>query len=262
MLVDGPDCRLWVEVAGEGAPVSVWTHGVTSSIAPLRRLSARAAGTRVLLDLRGHGQSEAPPPEAGYDHAAMRRDLEHVAARFGATRAFGVSMGAGAILSMLASDPDRFERAALLIPASLDGPNLAAQGIFPGEADEIERTALPDLAARAETAPVYAELFARRPHLRALVRERIAGINPAGAPRALRGYVDGPPPVADAESLRRVRAPVLILAHEGDPIHDAAVARRLAELLPNSTLRMWPETLAMFDDEDALAGDIAAFLTC
>jgi 3-oxoadipate enol-lactonase len=260
-LIDGPDCRLHVDVLGEGAPVSIWTHGVTSSIDVLRPLAAGARGTRVLLDLRGHGGSDAPPAEAGYDHAAMRRDVEHVADLYGAMRAFGISMGAGAILSILADEPDRFERVALFIPASIDEPNEAAAAVFPNEADELERVPLEEPAARAETAPVYAALFARRPHLRALVRQRILGMNPTGASRALRGYVSGTPPVGDVEALRRVRAPVLILGHEDDPIHDAAVARKLAEIFPNSELHIWPETLAMYDDLEGFATLITMFMS-
>jgi pimeloyl-ACP methyl ester carboxylesterase len=86
-------------------------------------------------------------------------------------------------------------------------------------------------------------------------------MNRTGVPRALRAYVSGSYPVGDAEALRRVRAPALILAHENDPIHDADVARRLAGLLPNATLRVWPEPLSMYDDVDAFATEIGDFLS-
>ena len=70
-MIDGPDCSLWVETEGSGQPVTVFAHGVTSSVAELQPLAARAPGTRVLFDFRGHGRSESPPEAAGYDH----RDL-------------------------------------------------------------------------------------------------------------------------------------------------------------------------------------------
>src|SRR5437763_14276987 len=91
-MIDGPDCGLWVEVVGSGDPVTVFAHGVTSSIAELEPLAARAPGTRVLFDFRGHGRSESPPEEAGYDHAAMPRDLKHVADPYDATQRCGISM--------------------------------------------------------------------------------------------------------------------------------------------------------------------------
>jgi len=52
----------------------------------------------------------------------------------------------------------------------------------------------------------------------------------------------------------------LILSHEDDPIHDAKIARRLAELLPNATVRIWPEPLSMYDDLDSFATLIGTFL--
>jgi len=85
-------------------------------------------------------------------------------------------------------------------------------------------------------------------------------MNQTGVPRALRAYVSGSYPVGDAEALRRVRAPALILAHENDPIHSADIARRLADLLPNATLRVWPEPLSMYDDIAAFQAEIGAFL--
>jgi pimeloyl-ACP methyl ester carboxylesterase len=66
--------------------------------------------------------------------------------------------------------------------------------------------------------------------------------------------------VKDAEALRKVRAPALILSHEHDPVHDAKIARRLAELLSNATLKVWPEPLSMYDDLDAFAALIGGFL--
>src|SRR5439155_20068390 len=117
-----------------------------------------------------------------------------------------------------------------------------------------------EVVDRTIDAPAQAPLFARRPYWRELWRARMMRMNPTGIPRALRAYVSGSYPVGDAESLRRVRAPALILAHENDPIHDAAIARRLAELLPNSTLHIWKEPLSMYDDVAAFATEIGDFL--
>jgi pimeloyl-ACP methyl ester carboxylesterase len=260
MLIDGPDCKLWVEERGEGTPVSVWSHGITSSSAEVSAFSARTPGTRVLFDFRGHGQSEAPPPEAGYDVWAMRRDLEFVAGEFGATRAMGTSMGAGAILSLLSDEPERFERVVLFIPAWV------FPGGHPGEtnylklAELLETHTLEEVAELQTTQPEHQPLFSARPHWRDLVRWRIMHMNREGVPRALRAYSKGKPPVENPDLLRRVESPVLILAQENDPVHDIAVARRLAELFPNATLREWPQPLAMLDDLPGFARLIGDFL--
>jgi pimeloyl-ACP methyl ester carboxylesterase len=259
MLIDGPDCLLHVEVLGAGAPVTVFAHGITSSVEEIRYLAARTPGTRVLFDFRGHGHSESPAPEAGYGQAAMRRDLEQIANRFGATRAVGVSMGASAILSILEDDPSRFERIVLLIPARLDEPNETTP-TYSALADALETQSIEAVAEASAQAPEYAELFAARPKWRNLVRRRILRMNAHGIPHALRAYAAEGGPVGDVERLRKVEAPVLILAHAGEGVHDIEVARRIAELLPDARLRAWDEPLAMFDEPAALAALIGDFL--
>lgn len=258
-LIDGPDCRLNVEVRGDGTPVTLFAHGITSCVAELEPFSAGTPGTRVLMDLRGHGASDRPPHRTGYGPDAMRRDIACVADRFGATRAFGVSVSADALTAILADDPGRFERVALFLPGALDEPNDGAAH-FPEFAADLERMSLEDYADKALADPVYGLLFAKRPAWRALVRQRILRMNRDGVPRALRAYRDAAPPVPDPERLRAVAAPVLILAHEDDPVHNAAVARRLSGLLPNATLRIWDEPLAMLDDVPAFARIVGEFL--
>lgn len=259
-VLEGPDCPLFVQVLGEGEPVTVFAHGLTGSIEEAEPLAARAAGTRILFDLRGHGRSGRPPAEAGYDHAAMRRDLEAVAGAYGATRAVGISVGAGAIMNLLADEPDRFERVVLFIPATIDAPNPTADALFPLEASWLETMTLEEVAARILADNEGGDLLTRRPYWRDLIRERVLRMNGDGVPRALRAFVEGEPPVKDATRLAAVTAPVLLLAHEGDPLHDAAIARRLADTFPNALLHVWAETLAMYDDLDAFAELIADFL--
>ncbi|MBI4728660.1 MAG: alpha/beta hydrolase [Acidobacteria bacterium] len=259
-FVAGPDCRLWVDRRGEGEPVTVFAHGVTSSADEVAPMAARAPGTRVLFDFRGHGRSDSPPERAGYGHDAMRRDLETVADRFGATRAFGVSMGAGAIMNLLADHPDRFERVAFFIPASIDSSARQAADSFIAFAERLETGDLDAVAEMLLAAPEFAPLFERRPRWRALVRRRVMRMNATGVSRALRAFAAGPAPVADSEALRRVAAPALVLGHEGDPIHPAAVARRLGELLPGAEVRIWPEPLSMLDRPAEFAALVGRFL--
>ncbi|HEX9696214.1 MAG TPA: alpha/beta hydrolase [Actinomycetota bacterium] len=259
-LIEGPDARLNVEVRGAGTPVTLFAHGITSCIAEIEPWAAGTQGTRVLMDLRGHGASDRPPPEAGYGPDAMRRDIACVADRFAATRAFGVSVSAEALCAIMAGRPDRFERVALFLPGALDEPNDGAAH-FPEFAADLESMTLEDYAGKALADPVYGLLFAKRPAWRALVRQRILRMNRDGIPRALRGYRDAPPPVPDPAPLAAVEAPVLILGHEDDPVHDAAVARRLASLLPGATLRIWDEPLAMLDDPAAFARLVGSFLS-
>lgn len=249
---------LWVEVIGRGRPVTVFAHGVTGSTADLVPLAARTPGTRVLFDFRGHGRSECPPEEAGYGHDAMRRDLETVATRYGATRAFGISVGAGAILSAVADNPERFERVALFMPAMIDQPSPDAS--FGPLAEELTSLPLEEVARRALQSAEHSPLLTRRPYWQAIVADRIMRMNSTGVPRAIRAYASGEPPLSDAAALAAVRAPFLIAGHEDDPIHDSEIARKLCALLPNARLEIWPEPLAMYDDLESFSSMIGAFL--
>lgn len=87
------------------------------------------SGTKVLFDFRGHGDSERPGPGA-YSMAHFAGDVEAVASTFGATCAAGVSLGSGAILRLLCSRPDRFERLVSLLPARLELSPTPGPGCF------------------------------------------------------------------------------------------------------------------------------------
>ena len=191
----------------------------------------------------------------------MTRDLAFLADCFDATNAWGTSMGAGALMALLGAQPDRFSRVAFFIPACIDVPNEAAAGLFPREAALLERFPVEELAARAMTSDAYATLFAARPYWRDLVHARFLRMNGTGIPRTLRAFVEGGPPLRDASVLSNVRAPALVLSHEGDPIHPATVARTLAATIPNARAEIWPETLAMYDDIDATARLVGAFFS-
>lgn len=258
MLVDHDGVRLRVEVHGTGSPVGVWAHGLTSSVEEIEPFSAATPGTRVLYDLRGHGGSDAPA--SGYGYEDLLRDLRFVADRFAATYAFGVSVSAETLVLLAAREPQRFERLVLMIPGALDEPNAGAAH-FADVARDLESMPADVYAERCLSDPVYGLLFRKRPHWRPLVRERLSRLNATGVPRSLRSYVGADPPLRDPTPLRNVDVPVLIVAHEDDPVHDVKVARRIAELLPKATLEVWPEPLAMLDDVDAFARRVARFLT-
>jgi len=260
-LIDGPACDLWIETVGEGAPVTVVAHGLASSSRDLLPLAQRLPGTTVLLDLRGHGRSDSPSEDVGYDHLAMRADVEHVANRCGATHALGVSLGAGAIMNLLGDHPDRFERIVFVIPSRIDEPCDDVEGTF-AMADLIERKPLEEMADEMLAMPALAGLLERHPGWRTQIRGQLLAMNPVGVPRAYRAYAFGRPPLDDAERLRHVRAPVLIAANANDPAHPVEVSRRLAALLPNAELDVYTEDFAMFiDDLDRFAARAAAFLT-
>lgn len=259
-LIDGPDCRLWVDVVGDGDPVTVVAHGITSSSEEIAAFVWQTPGTRILFDFRGHGRSESPPEEAGYDTAAMRKDLAFVADTYRATQVLGVSMGTSATLHLLGDEPDRFARLLFFIPSRVDKNTEVSKDRYPALAHMLETMPLDVVADTIVNAPESQPLINARPAWKELMRARVLRMNATGIPRALRAFADGLPPCPDATVLKRVHAPTLILAHEDDPIHPSAVARQLGELLPNAEVRIWPAPLAMLDDFAAFSKTVADFL--
>jgi pimeloyl-ACP methyl ester carboxylesterase len=249
--------RLAAEVTGDGEPVTVVAHGLTGNRTQLAGLAPMIPGTKVLFDFRGHGESDRPPPGA-YSMDDFAADVDRVAADFGATRAIGVSLGGGALLRLLSSQPDRFERIVVGLPARL---REAGEG----------RSRLLRLADLLEAHPVdeVAEMMLREEEERGAFdgfawskevrRTALLSMNRDGIPAAIRGCIDDPP-VRDRQALSAVRAPVLVFGQEGDPVHDAGVARGLAAVLPNAELLMYESPEALVADLVGLVSRIAEFL--
>ena len=99
--IDGPVGRLHYVVTGEGAPTTLFVPGLAQSIADTRPFGSAVTGARVFVDLRGHGGSTAPESADGWTYEALAGDVRAVADAVGATRALGVSLGAGALAQLL-----------------------------------------------------------------------------------------------------------------------------------------------------------------
>lgn len=222
-----------VAVVGSGAPVTVFAHGLGGSQAETRPLAARVAGTRLLLTFRGHGESDALP--GGWDYDILAADLLGVADAFGADRVVGLSVGAGALMRVLSRQPDRFRRLAFVLPAALDasrpdGATLRVRtlgdAIDRGDDDAVTELLLEEVPAAVR----------ERRGVRALVGRRAAQLVSRPAPRPL----GDDRPLADRAQLAAVRAPALVVAQHGDPLHSLDVATDLATALPNAEQLILP----------------------
>ena len=118
--LDGPNTSLEFITTGSGSPATVFAHGLTGTIETTRPFGSGVKGSRTFINFRGHGPPAAP--ETSWTYAALADELSAVADRVGATQALGVSMGAGALCSLLAHTPLRFERLVFVMPAVLDRP--------------------------------------------------------------------------------------------------------------------------------------------
>ncbi|HEX8004685.1 MAG TPA: alpha/beta hydrolase [Mycobacteriales bacterium] len=227
---------LHAEAYGSGDPVTVFAAGLGGTIPETRTLASGVGGTRVFYDVRGHGGSGVPA-DGDWSYAALAGDLRAVAGAYGATRAVGVSMGAAAMLGVLAAAPDRFTHCVFFLPAILDTAR-----------SDVATTRLGRLAARIDSGDVAAveELLAAElpaplrssPEVVAYVRARAATLSGPGVAGLVRCLVSSAP-VASRAALAPVTARCLVVGQEGDEVHPARLARELAEALPGARLHVF-----------------------
>lgn len=220
-------------VLGDGGPVTLFAHGLGGSVAETRPLATRVAGTRVLMEFRGHGESDAQPQ--GWDYDSLADDLLAVADAVGATQAVGLSLGSGALLRALSRDPSRFARLAFVLPAAIDGTRRD------GATERLHRlgAAISRGDARGAADALLEELpddVRRRRGVDALVLRRAAQLVTRPAPSPARE--DRPLP--DRSLLPRLTAPALVVAQEGDDLHPADLAVELHRALPAADLLTLP----------------------
>lgn len=216
-------------VYGEGEPVTVFAHGLAGSISETKPLAMPLSGTRVLFNFQGHGGSD--PLVDGWDYDLLAANLRSVADHVDATRACGLSLGSGALLRLLLSDPGRFDRLAFVMPAALDQPRTdgaterlrdLGAAIESGDQDRLTQVLMNEIPASLRDLRVTRILLARR-------AAELAEMTPPAPSK-----VDVPIP--DLTALRGVRTPALVLAQRDDRLHSTAIARTLARALPCATL--------------------------
>jgi len=243
-------------VTGNGDPVTVFAHGLGNGIAETRPLGSAVAGRRVFFQFRGHGRSGSPDGE--WTYADLARDLRAVADLNGATRALGVSLGAGALCRVLVDSPERFEKVVLFLPAVLDVPRPAAAR---------ERLAALLEAVESGDASDVADVLAEEvpPGLRnsptawSFLRQRMDHLMNHGLGSGLASLPDQIA-VADRGQLRAVHAPVLVIGCHGDVLHPASVAVELAEAFPDATLHLYEKPGILWTQRADLRERIASFL--
>jgi pimeloyl-ACP methyl ester carboxylesterase len=248
--------RLEQLITGVGAPVTVFAHGLAGDIGGTRPLGSAVAGRRVFFHFRGHGRSSAPP--GPWTFGDLAADLRAVADRSGATRAVGVSMGAGALCRLLAETPDRFERVVFYLPAPLAGVRPAAA------VTRLARllAALDSGEAAAVAEAVEAEMppsVRNTPSGWSYLRHRVEQLLQDGlAPQLDTLWRE--PAVPDLAALSAVTARALVIGCVGDDVHPVAVAERLAGALPHATLHVYDRPSVLWTNRAELRQRISTFL--
>ena len=256
-LVETPHgVRLERFAAGAGFPVTVFGHGLAGDIGGTRPLGSGVLGRRVFFHFRGHGRSDTPPGPWTFEDLAM--DLRAVADLAGATRAVGVSMGAGALCRLSAAVPDRFERIVLYLPAPLDGvrpPVSEARlsrlltAVESGEAALVAESVEPELPPSVRNTPTGWSYL----------RQRVEQLLTDGLAPEL-DTLWRAPAVPDASVLAAFPGRALVIGCVGDDVHPVAVAERLAGLIPAAELQVYDRPAVLWTHRKALRERISAFL--
>ncbi|MEM8618479.1 MAG: alpha/beta hydrolase [Actinomycetota bacterium] len=256
--IDAAGTTLEVRVLGDASgPTVIWGHGLMGSIAgedelPLIDWASAAPGHRVVrYDARGHGQSVSTDGEFDYRWDRLADDQLALADALGIERytAAGASMGAATALYAALAAPERIERLVLVIPPTAWETRRDQVDLYATMADLIETGRTDVLLRGADATPLPDPLDERS-------RERHKGVmtttDAIRLARVLRGAgrTDLPP----REEIMRLAQPALILAWTGDPGHPVSTAEQLAELLPNSSVRIASEAAELATWPSAIAG--------
>ncbi len=258
--------RIHYRLDGEG-PLAVFGHGLMGSMGQIEEnlslLDALLGSVRLLTyDARGHGQSGGPEDVAGYTWEALGRDMSELATHAGEERAFfgGASMGAATALWVGVEQPEKVRGLVLVMPPPLGQRSMRAAH------EHQALQALEMLAAGVENFGVEKTVelarmfpgFATSPEEADQRAAAILKQNPLAMLYAIRGLIQAP--FHDPEEYRRVTAPTLILAHEGDGLHPARAAHLLHEQIAGSRLRIAPDPLYWRTHQGEFLGEVSEFL--
>ncbi|MCZ3389898.1 MAG: alpha/beta hydrolase [Actinomycetia bacterium] len=256
-VIDGPVGPLHHVVTGSDDPTTLFVPGLAQSIADTRPFGSAVAGTRVFVDLRGHGGSRAPESYDGWTYGGLAADARTVAGALGATRALGVSLGAGALLRLIADEPGRFDRVVLALPGPADAePDAELLAVTDDLADAVE--ANDPIAIGAALVRMQPEAARGRSDVRLWARRHAAELGGGAVSGALR-HLPRQQVLPSLDALSAVTASVLVLAQRGDAVHPVSAAEALMAAIPLARLEV-SDTPWVWGRRSALRETVSAFL--
>jgi pimeloyl-ACP methyl ester carboxylesterase len=230
--------RLVYDVYGDGPRVVVYLHGLLLD-SDLNRGIATALAERgyrvVLLDLLGHGRSDAPLHAAEYRIDSYADQVVALLDHLGIDEAVlgGLSLGANVSLFVATLHPERVQGLVLEMPVLEWAVPFAALTFVPLLlAAHYGRPVLGPITAGLRSLP-------RLPFPPANSLLHAAGTRPTVLSAVMHGVLVGPVAPTQDER-RRIEAPTLVLAHRHDRIHPFDDAVNLTRQLPHGELlRAW-----------------------
>lgn len=250
-FIDGDIGRVAVHhLGGTGDQTLLVSHATGFLGRVYRALAAELSDTArvVAFDFRGHGDSDSPHTEDGFDWQAMTNDLEAVVDHIGADslHGFGHSMGGAALLEAERRRPGTFTTAMVYEP-------IVPSGEF-GGASPISQAAL----GRLRTFPTHADAlrrYASKPPLGLLRADVLNDYVSHGFAETSNGVTLKCTPEHESATFEHAGTIQLdslseisldaVVAKSGDGGLPCQLADSVAENLPQSTLMHFP-TLSHF----------------
>ena len=234
--------RIYYERHGESGEPLVFVHGYTGDITDWKyQVAEFSPDYRVLvLDLRGHGRSEAPADRSVYTVETMARDVEALADALGFEKyhLVGHSLGGTIVQEVALSSPERL--------SSLTLEDTGPLASFPGNvelqqwnAKQIETAERQGMAAvvelqRANLSRLSVPLS---PEVIELAQERLARMSVHGFVGAT---LAGPKWRGTIDRAASIRVPTLVIYGELDLAPIVTASQWLARTIPGATLEMIP----------------------
>lgn len=239
--------ELAVESLGLG-PALVVGHGLSGNrhVSLEQFTPVRDMYRLVAFDQRGHGDSTPLTDLAAYDPQAMADDIAAVLDGLELRRAVvaGESMGAvGAVLFAL-QHPERVDKLLLTGPAFGDSLNARRPWLREVGEDFLADGLEPYLAAFGHR--LRDELGVEE-HIIASLLAVYRSHDPASLGTAFLATSDWIP-FPDLTVMAELSVPVSIVAWDDDDLHPIALARTMAEHIPDATLAQIPALLDMLTD--------------
>lgn len=238
----GLDLRFY-DSGGDGAPV-VFQHGLTGDYRqPLSSFKNRDARL-VILECRGHGGSEMGPEEE-LDIAAFADDVRALLRHLNIATAYfaGISMGAATVANLATRRPEAVAGLALIRPSWYDRPCPANMAPFAAAADFLDLLGPGEGKRRYAVSGSFLALEQASPDNAASLLALFDRDDPAATVRLLRRLLVADPGL-DLATLGGLSVPITVMGTGMDSVHPAALARRLAEALPQAEyVELHPKSL-------------------
>ena len=232
--------RLYYERHGDSGDPLVFVHGYTGDITDWRlQIAEFDRDYRILvMDLRGHGRSEAPTDRRSYTVELMANEVEELAQRVGFPHSHlvGHSMGGAVAQEIALRSPEKL--LSLTLEDTAPKFNLPADdAMFEFRARRLNLAQTEGMAAAAALEAPWVPPHMPPERLQE-ANERLARMSVNAFVGAAHGLVDWQGTV---DRLSSILTPTLVIYGNLDAPALVEASRRLAELIPNASLEVIPE---------------------